>query len=179
MGRDTGACPFEINEFLAEMDAAWRKRLEERLLQFSAVKTHRRNIREMGAKTREGEAFGSVAHGGFYDRASIHHLLHQAQMLQHTNRICGKPDAGPDFFQFVGAFEDLDSHACLPQSNGSREAPYTGADDEYFWLWTQETLSPRDVSVAFHAGGRETVHDTKDTATRFPLTSNRASQNSA
>src|SRR6266567_1936592 len=134
MGRYTVARLFEMDELFAGMDAVRWKRREERLLQFSAVKANARHIREIGGHTREHAAYGSVAHGCSDDRASTHHLLHQAQMLQHANGICRKPDAGADFLQLGGALEHLDANTRLPQSNGSSKSAYTRADDENFRL---------------------------------------------
>src|SRR5438045_5038283 len=42
-----------MDELFAEMDAIRWKRRQERLLQFSAVKTNTRHIREIGGQTRE------------------------------------------------------------------------------------------------------------------------------
>src|SRR6266568_1537240 len=105
MGRYTVACLFEMDELFAQMDAVRWKRREERLLQFSAVKTNAGHIRKIGGQTRERPASGSVAHGCSDDRASTHHLLHQAQMLQQADGICRKPNAGADFLQLAGALE--------------------------------------------------------------------------
>src|SRR5437016_8498601 len=134
MGCYTVAGLFEMDELLAEMDAVRWKRRQKRLLQFSAVKTNGRHIREIGRQTREHAASGSVARGRSYDCASTHHLLHQAQMLQHANRIRRKPDAGADFLQLGSALENFDAKTRLPQSNGRSQSADTRADDEDFRL---------------------------------------------
>src|SRR6266566_4037741 len=134
MGRHTVAGLFEMDELFAEMDAVRWKRRQKRLLQFSAVKTNGRHLREMVRQTREHAASGSVARGRSDDCASTHHLLHQAQMLQHANRIRRKPDAGADFLQLGGALENLDAKTRLSQGDGRSKSAYTRADDENFWL---------------------------------------------
>src|SRR5436309_628385 len=134
MRRYTIAGLFEMGELFAEMDAVRWKRRQKRLLQISAVNTNGRHIREIGGQTREHAASGSVAHGRSDDCASTHHLLHQAQMLQHSNRICRNPDAGADFLQLGGALENLDAKTGLSQRYGRGKSAYTRADDENFWL---------------------------------------------
>ena len=125
---------FEMDELFARIHAVWRQRRKERLLQFGAVQTNGRHVREIGGHTRERDAAGSRAHGGLDDRAAIHHLLHQAQMLQHAHRVRRKDDASADFLQFRSALKNLDTHTHSPQGNGGSESANPRADDENFRL---------------------------------------------
>src|SRR3954468_2193804 len=99
MGCYTIDCFFEMDELFAQVDAVRWERRKERLLQFSAVKTNGRDIRNISAHLRKCAAFGCVADGCFNDSASIDHLLDQAQILQYARCIWRKPDASADFLQ--------------------------------------------------------------------------------
>src|SRR5437868_14510871 len=112
----------------SQMNGVRRERGEEHLLQISAVKTNGRHVRVIHGQMRKGAATGNVTHDGFDDRAAIHHLRHESQVLQDASRVCRKPDAGADLFQLRGALKKLDVKAPLPQSNGSSESTDTGAD---------------------------------------------------
>ena len=159
MSHHTSACLFEIDELVAEMYAVRRQSREERLLQISAVKANARHVGEICGESPDGVASRIVRRGRFNDRASVHDLLHQAQTLQHANRVCRKSDARADFLQLRGALKNFDAKTCLPQSNRSSESADTRADDENFRLCLVKTSHGFTASLGFASAAAISSND--------------------